>query len=104
MNIKYEIIEGRLYIYLIGELDEHYAKGVKEYIDKLIDSNKYINAVVFNMSKVGFMDSTGIGMLLGRYKRLKKMGVCCFIENPTPSVEKVIEISGIYEIMPKMWG
>lgn len=102
MRVKYEFIDGTLYIYLIGELDEHYAKGAKEYIDELVDCNLQTRTIVFNLSKLSFMDSTGIGMLLGRYKRFKKLGILCYIEEPTASVEKVIELSGIYDIMPKM--
>lgn len=102
MRIKYNYENGVLTIYLIGELDEHYAKGVKEYVDNLCDSKNPLNKVIFNFSEVKFMDSTGIGILLGRYKRLKKMSISCFIDAPQVSVEKVLELSGIYKIMPKL--
>lgn len=102
MNINYLIDNGKLYFYLSGELDEHYAKGVKEYIEAVLEEIDTAKNVVFNMSKLTFMDSTGIGMLLGRYKKLKKCGIACFIEDPTPSVEKVLELSGIYEVIPKL--
>ena len=48
------------------------------------------------------MDSTGIGVLLGRYKMLKKIGVPIYIQNPSVSINKILQISGIYEIMPKI--
>ena len=102
MEVKYTVSGDRLCFYLSGELDERYAKGVKEYMESVIDKSPRAKKIVFNMQNLSFMDSTGVGMLLGRYKRLKKTGVECFIENPTPSVEKVIEVSGIYEIMPKI--
>lgn len=102
MEIKYTDYGDAVRFYLSGELDEHYAKGVKQYIDEVIAKNSGLKKVVFNLSELEFMDSTGVGMLLGRYKRLKKMGADCFIESPRPSVEKVIEVSGIYGIMPKI--
>jgi len=102
MEVRYSVYGDRLYFYLSGELDEHYARGVKEYMESVILKNPKIYNVIFNMSELSFMDSTGIGMLLGRYKRLKKQGVRCFIEQPTVSVEKVIELSGIYEVIPKI--
>ena len=102
MEVKFSVYGDRLVFYLSGELDEHYAKGVKEYMESVISKNPKINNVIFNMAGLTFMDSTGIGMLLGRYKRLKKQGVRCFIEQPTVSVEKVIELSGIYEVIPKI--
>lgn len=102
MQVKYENIDDCLFIYLIGELDQHYAKGVKDYIEQIIDTKKGFNVVIFDLSELKFMDSTGIGMLLGRYKKLKKLGIMCYISNPQASVEKVIELSGIYKVMPKM--
>lgn len=102
MQVNYSFDENDLYFYLDGELDEHYAKGVKDYLDGVIEGYNGLKSVIFDMSKLSFMDSTGIGILLGRYKRLKKRGVECFIENPTVSVERVLELSGIYEVIKKL--
>lgn len=102
MQINYSLGDESLYFYLSGELDQHYAKGVKEYIDKVLDDVKGYKAVVFNMEELGFMDSTGIGILLGRYKKLKKREVRCFVENPSVTVERVLELSGIYEVIKKI--
>ena len=102
MEIRFTNTGDSLCFYLSGELDEHYAKGVKQYIDDVLGKTASVKKVVFNLNDLDFMDSTGVGMLLGRYKRLKKIGAKCFIESPKPSVEKVIEVSGIYDIMPKV--
>ena len=102
MEVKYSLVGDRIYFYLSGELDEHYAKGAKDYMEAVLSKNQRVKKVIFNMQELSFMDSTGVGMLLGRYKRLKKSGVECFIENPQYSVEKVLQISGIYEIMPRV--
>lgn len=102
MEVKYSLAGETLVFFLNGELDEHYAKGVKDYIETILAKNVRAKRIVFNMAGLSFMDSTGIGMLLGRYKKLKKQGCECYIEAPTVSVEKVLELSGIYEIMPKI--
>ena len=102
MEVKYSLVGDRIYFYMSGELDEHYAKGAKDYMEAVLSKNQRVKKVIFNMQELSFMDSTGVGMLLGRYKRLKKSGVECFIENPQYSVEKVLQISGIYEIMPRV--
>ena len=102
MEVRLKDLSDELCFYLKGELDEHYAKGVKQYIDDVISRRVGIKRVIFDLSGLDFMDSTGVGMLLGRYKRLKKLGADCFIGSPKPSVEKVIEVSGIYDIMPKI--
>ena len=57
--------------------------------------------VEVNASELSFMDSTGIGVLIGRYKRLKPRGVAIFLKSPTAAVDRVLGLSGIYEIMTK---
>lgn len=102
MKIKYNLDKNTLNIYLIGELDECTASKVKEAIDSLIENVNGILKVVFNLSGLTFMDSTGIGMLIGRYKKLKAKSISVFIESPTLAIEKVLQVSGLYRIMPKI--
>ena len=47
------------------------------------------------------MDSTGIGLLIGRYKKLKQFNVTSYITGASVSTEKVLELAGLYNIMPK---
>lgn len=102
MKIKYNLDKSTLYVYLIGELDECTATKTRESIDKLITQVSGVIKVVFNLSGLTFMDSTGIGMLIGRYKKLKAQKTSVFIENPTPQIEKVLQVSGLYQIMPRI--
>lgn len=102
MEIKHVLSKGKLYIFLSGELDEYTAKRAKTEIENAIKYSENIKSVVFDFSQTGFMDSTGIGVLLGRYRVLKKIGVPIYIQNPSVGVNKVLQISGIYEIMPKI--
>ncbi len=91
-----------LYIYLSGELDEHSVSDVREAADKLIDEHAGLSRAVFNLSGVKFMDSTGIGFLIGRYRRLKKYDMGMFLENPDVNADKILSLSGVYAIMPKL--
>jgi stage II sporulation protein AA (anti-sigma F factor antagonist) len=86
---------------LYDELDECSAQDAREIIDKLINENFGISTVVFDLSGLTFMDSTGIGLLIGRYKRLKQMNVKTYISGAAVAIEKVIVLSGLYSIMPK---
>ena len=101
MNIKTRINDCVLYISFCGELDEYSANYTRGLLDDAIATNQY-NDVVFDLSRLDFMDSTGIGVLLGRYKILKSKKKNMFIYNPSPTIEKIINMSGIYEIMPKI--
>lgn len=102
MKVKYNLKSNSLYLYLCGELDECSASNVRGALDKLIDDNISVDSVVFNLSDLSFMDSTGIGMLLGRYKKLKKANVATYVENPSATADRIMQISGLYEIMPKI--
>lgn len=102
MEVKYSVDRSSIYIYLFGELDEHSAKSAKSAMDGLIEEYSGVKNAIFNFSHLSFMDSTGIGVLLGRYKKLKKFGVNSFIQSPSVSVNKILQISGLYDIMPKI--
>ena len=89
-----------LYIYLSGEIDEHSVKDIREEADKLIDDNAGLSRAVFNLAGVRFMDSTGIGFLIGRYKRLKKYNMGMFVESPEANTDKILLIYSqlIYDV------
>ena len=101
MQIKEVKINGTLYIKLVGEMDEYSAQSVRQKCDKLIDENLSVNRIVINLSEVAFMDSTGIGFLIGRYKKASKMGVPLFVESPNLAADKILNLSGIYTLIPK---
>ncbi|MBR5438852.1 MAG: anti-sigma factor antagonist [Clostridia bacterium] len=102
MKVNYTLSNGNLYFYLIGELDECTAQNTRAVIDDVMAKYSKAKNVVFNFSSLSFMDSTGIGMLLGRYKKIKAKGMGVFIESPSTTVEKIMQISGLYKIMPKI--
>lgn len=101
MEIKYKNTSGILFVYLIGELDEYAAGISRATFDKVLDQNLNVKKAVFDMSGLSFMDSTGIGMLIGRYKKLKNFGIPVYIAGASNGIEKVLELSGLYGIMPK---
>lgn len=102
MELKSSLKGDDIYIYLTGELDEHSVSSVREQADRMIDDNAGLSRAVFNLAGVKFMDSTGIGFLIGRYKKLKKYGMGMYLENPNTGADKILELSGIYTLMPKI--
>ena len=101
MDIKSYINDDCLIIFLDGELDEFSSSYTRDCLDNAFLNYGY-NHVVFDMTNLKFMDSTGIGVLLGRYKKLKSKNKNAYIHNPNSTIEKIINMSGIYEIMPKI--
>ena len=101
MDIKYKKDGESLTVYVYGELDEYTASKTKDYLDKILLSNLNSSKVIFNLSGLTFMDSTGIGLLIGRYKKLKQLNIPSYIAGASVATEKVIEIAGLYGIMPK---
>jgi len=101
MEIRYKKDTRALTVYVYGELDECSASCAREILDKLLYDNLESNKVVFDLSGLSFMDSTGIGLLIGRYKKLKEFNIPSYISGASVSTEKVIELAGLYKIMPK---
>lgn len=101
MEIKTKVTDGVLYIMLIGELDESSASYVRDCLDECMIANNF-STVVFELSRLDFMDSTGIGVLIGRYKKMKNKSKPIYISNPSATIEKIFKMSGIYKIMPKI--
>ncbi|MBO7377453.1 MAG: anti-sigma factor antagonist [Clostridia bacterium] len=102
MEIKFKNVSGKLYVYLYGELDEYTSHSIRGLLDNLLDQYLQSRAVIFNLANLSFMDSTGLGFLIGRYKKLKSFSIPVYIESPPIGVEKVLQLSGIYDIMPKI--
>ncbi len=91
-----------LYLYLSGELDDCSVSRLRAETDALIDEHAGLSRAIFNLAGVRFMDSTGIGFLIGRYKKLKQYGIAMFLENPDSCADKVLLVSGVYSLIPKV--
>lgn len=101
MKIEYNQVDVTVYISLQGELDECASKATRETLDAIL-SKSNIRKAVIDMSELSFMDSTGIGVLIGRYKKLHANGISLIIANPSNIVDKILRLSGMYNYMPKV--
>ena len=98
--LKAVLNNGIMKIALFGELDDGSAPKVRKTLDDILSDEK-VRKVVIDMSNLDFMDSTGIGLLIGRYKKLKQFNIPSYITGASVASEKVIELAGLYRIMPK---
>lgn len=98
MTVDYEQNGEVIKVRLTGELDEHTANLVRSSLDNLIDTKRF-RYLLLDFNGVSFMDSTGVGIVLGRYKKLKKAGQGLIIKNPNSQVKKVFKSCGLLEII-----
>ena len=80
--------------YLSGELDHHSAKEMREAIDNAVELNMP-SRLVLNFKNVSFMDSSGIGLVMGRYRILSRTGAELNITGTSPQIYKVMKLAGI---------
>jgi len=101
MQVNSKVINQTLYLSILGELDEHSASYIRGELDQKLLNNFY-RQVVLDLSGLKFMDSTGIGVLIGRYKKAREKNVPMFISNPTSHIDKILKMTAVYDIMPKI--
>lgn len=99
--LNYKIINGILYIDFNGELDHATAPLLRAKLDGIIAKEKY-SRIVFDLSCLTFMDSTGVGLIMGRYKEARAQNRIICIRAPSPEIDKVLKVSGIYNVIPKI--
>ncbi len=97
---SYEISQRCLIIRLNGELDHHNAVKIREKADRLIDRN-HIKHIVFDFSDANFMDSAGIGVIMGRYKKVIFIGGKIAVASVNSAVDRIFKLSGLYKIIDK---
>lgn len=89
-----------LIVSLNGELDHHSAEKIRRQIDsQLADCG--IKELLLDMKKVTFMDSSGLGVILGRYRMLSDRGGKVSVSNVTPDVDRIFKMSGIYSLIQR---
>lgn len=96
----YEIYQRCLIIRLNEELDHHNALVIREKADKLIDRNS-IKHIIFDFSGASFMDSAGIGVVMGRYRKVIFIGGKTAVSNVSSAVDRIFRLSGLYKIIDK---
>ncbi len=89
----------KLLVFKISEeIDDHSVQKIRRRADYEIE--RYMpKRVIFDFNSVTFMDSAGIGFLIGRYKFANMLGVTLEIANLTQSVKKIFEMSGVLKLI-----
>lgn len=98
LKIELEVKQDVLCIRLSGELDHHSADELRDRTVNAIENNN-IHHIVLNLENLSFMDSSGLGVILGRYKQIKQLNgemVVCAI---SPPIQRLFDMSGLFKII-----
>jgi len=98
MDISFERHKNCLVVNILGDIDHHFADLVRDRIDNEAVESGAKN-IVFDLSKVDFMDSSGIGMIIGRYKYTLNKGGFTAVTGLSVNLKKLMLLSGLYRII-----
>ncbi|MBQ4073986.1 MAG: anti-sigma factor antagonist [Clostridia bacterium] len=88
----------RAEVYLEGELDHCSAQSIRRELDRVLEDQS-IRHLILDMGKMSFMDSSGIGVILGRYRILAARGGTVAVRNMNAHVERIFILSGMHQII-----
>ena len=98
MATSYKMQGNTLWVQLEGELDHHLAQQDKKKCQMMMVSNPVEN-IGFDFLKTDFMDSSGVGMIIGRYQEVQAIGGRVFMKNVNRNIDRIMTISGLYKII-----
>lgn len=99
MNMELKMVRNTLIVKVKGELDMLIVESLRAEIDNKIENEKVQN-LIMNIEKVSFIDSSGLGLIIGRYKKMRSINGKMYIVGANPSVEKILFLSGINKLVP----
>ena len=92
--MQISLSEESMTAYLSGEIDHHNAKGIREEIDETVQ-RAGPKELVLDFRDVGFMDSSGIGLVMGRYSLMQELGGRLLVVNMSGHIAKVMRLAGL---------
>lgn len=99
MELKFRKKSKTILIWVKGEIDHHTSKELRQQTETALAQMGGRN-IIYDFENVTFMDSSGIGMMIGRYKQLQVLGGRIAIANSNEKISEIIEISGLRKILP----
>lgn len=90
---------GVLTVYLEGDIDHHSAATIRSRIDTKLFLTRP-RELVLDLQRVSFMDSAGLGLILGRYTKAAELGVGFRLVHPNVQVQKILDLAGLERLIP----
>ena len=99
MELKFKRKNKTLIIQIAGEIDHHTSAELRRQTESALEQMGGRN-IIFCFQEVGFMDSSGIGVMIGRYKQIQSLGGRIAIACPNEKIEEIIRLSGLSRLLP----
>lgn len=101
MEDEFKVIDNYLMIRMPQEMDHHSSVYISKTADKYI-LDKSVGNVVFDFERTNFMDSSGVGVIVGRYKKISCFGGKVYIVNADERIRRMLSLSGLHNIVEIM--
>ncbi len=101
MDEDFKVIDNYLMIRMPDEIDHHKSIYISKMADKFI-INEQVGNVVFDFERTVFMDSSGIGIIVGRYKKISIFGGKVFAINADRQIKRILQLSGLHKMVEIM--
>ncbi|MFM1652789.1 anti-sigma F factor antagonist [Brevibacillus sp. B_LB10_24] len=98
LTIDMETKNDVLVVRLRGELDHHTADELRSKVDEELKGPQ-IRHIVLSLADLGFMDSSGIGVILGRYKQISARSGEMVVCSINPTIQRIFEMSGLFKVI-----
>lgn len=99
--LEYELQRHTLTVRLRSELDHRAAEEIRAELDELL-KNRSIRRLVLDLGRLKFMDSSGIGLIIGRYKLMARRGGSVSIANADARMDRIFRMAGLYQLVDRM--
>ena len=97
-RLTFDFNDGVLRVTIVGEINHHSAVSVRQEIDEKIQELNSKN-LVLDLAEVSFMDSSGLGLIMGRYQRMQELGGTLTVANPSADHKKLFKLAGLNKLV-----
>lgn len=99
--VAHEKKRGEVVVRLSGELDHSVAERIRPELDELLSDPK-VTRLIFDLGGLNFMDSSGIGIILGRYRIMNRRGGTVCVRRVGRQVDRIFQMAGLYQLVSKL--
>ncbi len=98
MKMEFAKKDGDAIVRLSGDMDHHSAIGTREEIDLFLEEGD-VKRLLMDLSGMQFMDSSGLGLILGRFRKCEEKGIKFVLLNPNDGVLKILRFAGVEKMI-----